>query len=578
MSEPLIGRPISESSLNYLRQVASPAKQVTMDDMLKDFETFKIYDDLGAFDADASAWEMIKDGGYHIAVDTGAWLSSLPDRFMSNFMEEGKKKAELKATQMQMYGNIGVNYDALLTGAKRLGVKYPGLYMAKGIRSMGFFEDAKDPDEVSQESSYEFWRDINELEKKRQSLVIDAIKDETYLSSGLSPEVKRLILSGEAKPDMQAAMGGSMWADPINYIPFGAAFKVGGKGPNVAFRGAETALIKETQDMIATKAILQQQIRSGAQATGKGAFGKNVGGRPQLAVAALDDLIAENGKKIAALSTKRDVALNTLSRQLPGGHPLKQIIDESLEGVAIKGRTTLAAKGAGATGVLVGKTVENAGNTLRFVQTLPVESAINMMIKIGIPEEKAAGFFNSGIARKAALVGGSYAAIDYFTDDELIALGGSAVITGLPMLARYGRDLSIAGRELMLAETTLPYFKRLGSHGAETVTERLVDRTSFFPVRSVAEKAFGAAEGKIAQRALSPTGKLSAPIQGAVDVLNTTRLGRYVEQGGRIAAGTTTGAGIGGVFGFAASGGGDMEEAFTAGSEQAPFLALREER
>ena len=158
-------------------------------------------------------------------------------------------------------------------------------------------------------------------------------------------------------------------------------------------------------------------------------------------------------------------------------------------------------------------------------------------------------------------MGGSYAAIDYFTDDELIALGGSAVITGLPMLARYGRDLSIAGRQLMLAETTLPYFKRLGSQGAETVTERLVDRTSFFPVRSVAEKVFGAAEGKIAQRALSPTGKLSYPIQGAVDALNTTKLGRYAEQGGRVAAGTTTGAGVGGVFGFAASGGGDMEEA-----------------
>ena len=573
--EVLQGKPLSQDSLNYLKQVSAPTKPVTLDDMLKDFETFKVYDDLGAFDADASAWEMIKDGGYHIAVDTGAWLASMPERVAQNFMEEGKEKASMSATQMQLYGNVGVNWEALLTGAKRLAMKYPGKWMGDFHQAIGTVntEEGEDgltlTDEMQKQSdrvtSYEFWRDINELEKKRASLVVDAVKDESWLSAGLSPETKQMILSGEATPDMQVAMGGSMWADPINYIPFGAAFKAGGKGSNVAFRGVEAALIKETQDMIATRAILQQQIRSGARATGKGAFGKNVGGRPQLALAALDDMIKQNGQKIGALASKRDVALNTLSKQLPGGHPLKEIIDESLEGIAIKGRSTLAAKAAGASGVLVGKTLENVGNTIRFLQTLPVETATNLMIKMGIPEEKAVGFFSSGLAKKTALVGGSYVAIDYFTDDELLAMGGSAALVGLPMLARYGRDMSIAGRELMLAETTLPYFKRLGSHGAESVTERLVDRSVFFPFRSTAEKAFGAAEGKLAQRALSPTGKLSAGTQGAVDFLNTTKTGRWVEQAGRVSAGVGTGAGIGGVFGFAASGGGDMEEAFYGG-------------
>ncbi len=76
--EVLQGKPLSQDSLNYLKQVSAPTKPVTLDDMLKDYETFKVYDDLGAFDADSSAWEMIKDGGYHIAVDAGAWLASLP--------------------------------------------------------------------------------------------------------------------------------------------------------------------------------------------------------------------------------------------------------------------------------------------------------------------------------------------------------------------------------------------------------------------------------------------------------------------------------------------------------------------
>jgi hypothetical protein len=558
--EVLQGKPLSQDSLNYLKQVAAPTKPVTLDDMLKDFETFKVYDDLGAFDADASAWEMIKDGGYHIAVDTGAWLATWPERIASNFFEEGKEKASSSATQMQLYGNVAINWEALLTGVKRLGMKYPGEWMGDFHQAIGTTDITDEEFERSDKvSSYEFWRDINELEKKRASLVVDAIKDESWLSAGLSPETKQMILSGEATPDMQVAMGGSMWADPINYIPFGAAFKVGGKGSNVAFRGVESALIKETQDMIAMRAM----IKNNAQIAGRAGFQAAKG--QDKALVMLDAMIKENGKKIGALASKRDVALNTLSKQLPGGHPLKEVIDESLEGIAIKGRSTLAAKAAGASGVLVGKTLENIGNTIRFLQTLPVETATNIMIKMGIPEEKAVGFFSSGLAKKTALVGGSYVAIDYFTDDELLAIGGSAAMVGLPMLARYGRDLSIAGRELMLAETTLPYFKRLGSHGAETVTERLVDRSVFFPFRSVAEKAFGTAEGKLAQRALSPTGKLSGGTQGVVDFLNTTKTGRWVEQAGRVTAGVGTGASIGGIFGFAASGGGDMEEAFYGG-------------
>ena len=79
------------------------------------------------------------------------------------------------------------------------------------------------------------------------------------------------------------------------------------------------------------------------------------------------------------------------------------------------------------------------------------------------------------------------------------------------------------------------------------------------------EKVYGAAEGKVAQRAFSPSGKLTPESQMVVDFLDTTKIGRVIEQGGRITQAAGTGATVGGAFGYAASGGGEMEEAFYGG-------------
>ena len=555
----LIGKPISEASVNYLSQVSAPTKAVTLDDMLKDFETFKIYNSLGALDSEESVGSMIYQGGKMFVQDTGAWLSSIPQRFLSNFGNK-EERAKGAATQMQLYGNIKLNYDALLSGVKRLGLKGA----APVAKLMG--QDESQVDEIDLQSSYEFWRDVNEIEKRRANLAAEMAADDSFLLGGsLDPEVRELITSGKVKPDEKVAMGGSMWADPINYIPFGAAYTSVKGGTNLAFRGAEKALINETKDMITLRAMLQQQVRSGAGASGRGVFGKLPTNQTSQRIATLNQMIKENGGKIAQLAPKRDVALATVSRQLPAGHPLKTTIDDALEGLTVKGKTSKAAAAAGGLGVITGKLIENAGKGLKFLETLPIETATNIMIKMGIPEEKAVNFFQSGLIRKASVLGGTYALVDYFTDDELLALGASGVTVGLPMLARYGRDLSIAGRQMMLAETTLPYFKRLGSQGAETLTEKLVDRQTFFPIRSTAEKVFGAAEGKLAERALVPAGKLTPESQAVVDFLNTSKLGRNIEQAGRIAQGVGTGGAVGGAFGFAASGGGDMEEAFYGG-------------
>ena len=67
------------------------------------------------------------------------------------------------------------------------------------------------------------------------------------------------------------------------------------------------------------------------------------------------------------------------------------------------------------------------------------------------------------------------------------------------------------------------------------------------------------------KRAFSPSGKPTPESQMVVDFLDTTKIGRVIEQGGRITQAAGTGATVGGAFGYAASGGGEMEEAFYGG-------------
>ena len=117
----------------------------------------------------------------------------------------------------------------------------------------------------------------------------------------------------------------------------GAAFKAARGGSNVAFRGAEAALIRETQEMIALKAALGRQVRAGAGSSGRA--GKSATEQTKGRIQQLDSWIAKNNEKITALANKRNVALDTVARQLAEGDPLKKTINDALQGIPIKGRT-----------------------------------------------------------------------------------------------------------------------------------------------------------------------------------------------------------------------------------------------
>ena len=534
-------------------QVQGEPRDATMDDMLVDRETFKFFKQQGAFKSEKGAGEMFMDGLEMIVDDMGQMAKTFPERFLSNFhfTEAGKKyAAKSKATNLQMLGDIELNYDMLIHGGSR-------------VWDMLWDDDMSEEDI---DSSYEFWKKVNEVEKRRQNIYLENAT--SWMTAGMDPEIKRMITSGEVEPDRQAAMGASMVADPSNFIPFGAAFKVGGSLTNKMFRGSQIALLNDTKQAILKQATLQKALNFG-QYKGKGAFGRGASESVKKQIQFLDGQILENLDKIQTMAKPQQQALLKFAGTLPKGNPVKELIESSIKGVPIKGRKSFTGTLAGSGMVVTGKVIENAGNMIRFLKDLPAETAITTAIKMGIPEEKAVKLFQDGIARKAvnyAAAGTTaYAVTDLLTDDEMLSMMAAGTVVGLPLMARFGRDMSLVGRELMEPATELNFFQRLGANGRETITDRIIDRDGFLSTaRGTLEKNFGAGQGKVLNRAVSPRGQLSQGSQMIVDVLNKTKLGRPVEGIGRLANQTTKGMAIGGAFGYVA-GGGEQEEAMYGG-------------
>lgn len=527
-----------------------PSRDVTMDDMLTDIETFKYFKEKGAFDSESEWYEMLWDGLSHMASDTGEWLATTPQRIGVNFLEDNrfnkKLKAEAQAHTLQVVGDMGLNYKTLKEGAGRLWDKI-------------HIDEDKRP-QADLKSSYKFWKSINEVEKKRKTIASElALND--FLMMGGDPEVRRLIAEGEVKPNFSSSMGASIWADPLNYISLGAGYQALKGGSNVAFRGAERGMVRELSDAMIFKAQLDEVAKaSPSQATDK-------------AIRSVDGFILENLDKLNQIAPKRDIALREYASQLPVGHPLREKIEDSLKGIDIKAKSNITSKIVGGAMVGGGKAVETVGSFFEFVSRLPQETAINTLMKVGISEDVATTLAKDGVLNKFAKgavgAGTLYGAVSMLTDDELIATSASIAFLAPQLLKRYGRDTAIMGRELMNPETILPYWKRMSANGAETLTDRIIDRQVLFPVKSTMEAVTGAGAGKVGQRLKSVDGQKLAGTKsgGLYDLANTldkSKVGRYLELGGKVADGTAKGGAIGGAFGFVA-GGGEQEEAFWGG-------------
>jgi hypothetical protein len=553
---------------------APEGRELTMDDMLTDQKTFEYFKKKGAFDSDQPWYEMLYEGGKAMVSDSYDWMSSLGWRAGSNLLifdwfgdgplaQASKNiKASARATTLQTIGDIGLNYEQLGQGASRL--------MDKLVMDEGSHEDNK--------SSYEFWKGINEIEKRRQTAAAELASSD-FLMMGGDPEIRRMIREGEVKPDYKASMGASIWADPLNYISIGAGYKALRGGANTAFNGAESAMLKELQEAYAFQAQLKEVAKV------------NPSKKVSDTIDVMDGFIGENLDKLNKIAPKRDIALRQLAESLPQGHPLRNQIEEALTGIPLKAKSNITSKLAGGGMIATGKAVEITGSILNLASRLPQETAINLLMRLGVKEQTAMQIAQSSAVQLGMGGTATYGLASTLTDDELLQLSAVTAVIAPQLLRTYGRDVAKMGAELMQPETILPYWKRLASRGSETLTERTIDRTQWFPVKSLAEQITGAGQGKVGQRIASPftknpNNKLSIGLKneplgstgsgGLYDLANAldkSKAGRYLELGGRMTDATAKGGAMGGVFGYVA-GGGEQDEALYGGIGAGGLLGL----
>ena len=560
--------PATEEDLQY---ITPEIREPTMQEMTSDFETFKMFRKAGAFDSGKTATEMVTEGLSGMASDLGHWAKTLPIRLAQNFADDKysfnrKAKAQAKATTLQILGNLELDYKSIGAGISR------------GVDKV--FGEAETEEDLR--SSYEFFKTQADLEKQRQGKAAEMVTEgflgmsPEFLTLGMPEEQRELIRSQQVMPDMKAARGGTLPADPLNFVPLGAAVNVAKGTGRATLKGAEKVLINETLQLAKLKDDMTKALSRVGDNTIKSRRlaikQAPVKARLEKGLAEVTEKIAENQAKLKPLAAKRDMALTKLASDLPVGNPLKEFLNDALKEVPIKQPLNLTNKVGGTGLVAVGKPIEYLGNALQFVKTLPQETAINMLMKAGekagveVTEQQANALIKSGVIGGVGYGGYSFAG--EFTDSELGKLGGAVgALLGPQFLARFGRNTAILGRETMKPASDLPFFTRLASKDAEKMTTQLIDRTALVPIESVARQVTGAAEGKILSRMGGPEafGRMSPGGQATVNFLDRTGLGRYVESAGRMAKGVGAGGTVGGAFGLAASGGMDMPEAFYGG-------------
>ena len=561
VGEPPLVAPVLQENMQF---VMPEVREPSMFEMTRDFNEFKSYYQAGAFDSDVEGVGDVTDialeAGGAILSDVGSWLGTLPIRLMQNFTDDKyefnrRAKAEAKATTLQTLGSLRENYEALGAGIKR------------GVYKMAEDEGS----DLDLYSAWKYWQKTADLENQRQGLAAEVLADGIFgisgdaWTAGMTDEEKKWIREGTVKPDMQAAMGGAMIADPLNYLPIGLAFRGATGGGKAALTGAERVLLKETQDMLNLQAKMLPTSKFFL--AGNTAEMTVVGARQKAALAELNTKIAANSAKLAPLAQKRTIALNAMKDSLPEGSAMRGLLDDALTDVPISAGRNITGIAAASAPVVAGKFFETLGNAGAFLKMLPQETAINVMMKLGekagieITEQQASLLVKSGMVGGVGY--GGYSLTDQYTDNELGKLAGAAsALLGPAFLKRFGRDLSIAGRQLANTKETLPYFGALAAKGSEKLVDQIIDRDVLVPVASVARQVTGAGEGKIAQRMFLPQGKLGPASSGIATFMDRSGLGRYAETAGRAARGGAHGAAVTGAFGLAASGGMENPEAF----------------
>ena len=400
------------------------------------------------------------------------------------------------------------------TGYQALAEAFAGYKTIGDIGKLGFSKMVGEGDE-DVDASIEFIKGMMET----QSFIDDgaAIMAEYFGDIDMYNDLK----SGRVEPNKKQAMAASLFVQPEG--PLSATVTKGlSSTTNMLRRGTAKKLAEQLQNAEAKKLLYSQQLN-------------------RLSVNAPDNVVQSATDALKGATKEADEILEKL-----------------------KPYTEQKAKaGAGITNKAIGKTMqglgkagEYVGNMTEFLRRMGIEEATTFLMRTGLSESAA----------KAVVFGTVGAGLDA-TDGEM-SLGGSglnalAAYMGPRALATMGRSTAILGKQLTIAESSLPFFKRVGALPADNpkLSEVIVDRTE--------NLVLGDATSQL-KPILTQSREIPSLVRGTARVLDRSGVGRVLTEGANLTKATVAGASIPGAFGYMAGG---EEGAASAIGASAPFIA-----
>jgi len=549
--------PISRSEIeaDIRKRQASVAHDLTPiapSDIISDFELFRPHWENGYFESDLGAGEMIAEGATTLlggVYDFGKKTNEFTrGRLLKLFIAAQRPNLakhmkvfsdEEKALGLQTTAELGLGYEAIGHGAKRIWGRMK-------------YEDLSEKDA---ESAWEYWKAMTRIEEDRAQ----GAKLLSFTAMGkalLSDEFREKMQRNEIEVDESAALGGAMIFDPVNWAGFGTA-ALSMRSNRAFLTGAQKALLNDQARMVAARSRWERLAKQGQTNKIRNSATKKTED--------LTQKITANEGKIKNLTKERYGALDGFAQGLPEGSALRNYWDDMLKTVDDPSKATIGARGTSLLLNAAGGMAERAGSSMKFLLDMPPELLKTHLIKAwGVSEANAEQWLARGggrIMSRGALAGGLTMLLGD-QDAEVSGMIGLGAAFAPHLLMRGGRDLSVYGRQLALAESTLPYFKRVASMRPERLTDQLIDRSGYgATLRTLGSRSFAP---KTIEGQVFKTGERIGPMAHKIATgMEKTGLGRWGERLGRTAEATVKGAAIPAGIGLVAAGG--EEQGFYAG-------------
>ena len=355
----------------------------------------------------------------------------------------------------------------------------------------------------------------------------DMMKTQSFIDDGAAImaeqfgdfDMYRDLKAGRVEPDKKQALAASLFVQLENPV---AAVTTGGirSTTNMLRRGTAKKLAEQLKEANSKKFLLEKQLN-------------------RLPANASDTLVK--------------TATDALEKATKESDEILAKITPFTEQKAKAGFTNqMVGKGMQA----VGKAGEHFGNLTEFIRRAGVEEATTILMRAGLSEQVAKGVIYTSIGGAADLTDGEASLTG-------TGFGALAAYMGPRAIASMGRSSAILGKQLTMAETTMPFFKRVGALPADDpkLAEVLVDRTDNLVLGDAASQL---------KPILTQTRDLPSTVRGAARFIDRSGLGRLGTETANVAKAAAGGAALPGAFGYMAGG---EEGAASAIGASAPFIA-----